>query len=90
MSDGTASAIAIGGGTANPVTCGCTASEKTFLFGSCRQFYNPTDTCGSSGHGGGLFGRHGGLGCGGCVTPILGTGAAGTHGICCYGAYNLR
>lgn len=36
----------IGGGTANPVTCGCFASERTFIFGSCRQFYNPQHECG--------------------------------------------
>lgn len=35
----------IGSGTANPVSCGCCASERTFLFGSCRQFYTPGKTC---------------------------------------------
>lgn len=36
----------IGKGTANPVTCGCLASERTFFFGGCRQFYTPGKTCG--------------------------------------------
>ena len=38
----------IGCGTANPVGCGCLASERTFAFGSCKQFYNPGGEC----HGG--------------------------------------
>ena len=37
--------LLIGGGTINPVSCGCLASEKTFVFGSCKQFFNPTQTC---------------------------------------------
>jgi hypothetical protein len=36
----------IGKGTANPVACGCLASERTFFFGGCRQFYTPGRTCG--------------------------------------------
>jgi hypothetical protein len=36
-------------GTASPVGCGCLASERTFLFGSCRQFYTPGRTCGGVG-----------------------------------------
>ena len=41
--------LLIGAGTINPVSCGCLASERTFIFGSCKQFYNPTQEC----HGGG-------------------------------------
>lgn len=36
----------IGKGTANPVTCGCLASERNFIFGGCRQFFTPGKTCG--------------------------------------------
>lgn len=36
----------IGSGTANPVSCGCFASERTFLFGGCKQFFTPGKTCG--------------------------------------------
>ena len=44
-----ASKLFIGAGTINPVTCGCLASERTFAFGSCKQFFNPQDTCGAGG-----------------------------------------
>ena len=37
----------IGAGTATPVTCGCHAADKTFVFGSCKQFFNPGNVCGS-------------------------------------------
>jgi len=44
--------FAIGTGTVNPVGCGCFESEKTFLFGGCKQFFNPQKTCGEGcGHG---------------------------------------
>jgi hypothetical protein len=36
----------IGKGTASPVTCGCLAAERTFLFGGCKQFFTPGKTCG--------------------------------------------
>jgi len=38
----------IGVGTANPVSCGCLASERTFLFGGCKQFFTPGRTCNGS------------------------------------------
>jgi hypothetical protein len=38
----------IGSGTANPVSCGCFASERSFVFGSCRQFYTPGRACDGS------------------------------------------
>jgi len=47
-----ASRLFIGAGTINPVTCGCLASERTFVFGSCKHFFNPQLECGA--------------GCGGC------------------------
>jgi hypothetical protein len=37
--------LLIGRGTANPIGCGCFASEKTFLWGGCRQFFTPGRTC---------------------------------------------
>jgi hypothetical protein len=54
-----------GSGTASPVGCGCCAAEKTFMFGSCSQFFTPGRTCGGhatgikgcGGHCGGLFGH---------------------------------
>lgn len=56
--------LGIGGGTVNPVGCGCWASEKTFLWGGCRQFFNPQHSCGR--------------GCGGernpCALPTYGPG----------------
>jgi len=38
----------IGCGTANPVGCGTLATERTFLFGGCNQFFTPCRTCGGS------------------------------------------
>ncbi len=63
------SRLAIGEGCANPVTCGTCASERTFLFGGCHQFFSPGNKCGSghvlgSGCGGACGGGWGG-GCGG-------------------------
>jgi hypothetical protein len=59
-----------GGGTVNPVGCGCCASEKTFFWGGCKQFFNPQQTCGNGngcGCGGGKgCGRGFGGGIGGC------------------------
>jgi len=57
----------IGVGTANPIGCGCHASDKTFFWGSCRQFFTPGKTCcgeptlynGCGGYCGGLLGKHG-------------------------------
>lgn len=43
----------IGVGTATPVDCTCHAADKTFVFGSCKQFFNPGKTCnGVNLHGG--------------------------------------
>ncbi len=42
------SRVTIGCGTANPVSCGTFASERTFLFGSCNSFFTPCKTCGGA------------------------------------------
>ena len=73
--------LAIGAGCQNPVTCGNCATEKTFLFGSCRQFYSPGSDCGGAG----------GFGCFGLKRPIAyGPGGLGDHYPCEYGSYNNR
>ena len=43
---GCATRPSIGEGCANPVGCGSCASEKTFLFGGCNQFFNAGNKCG--------------------------------------------
>ncbi|HVK16015.1 MAG TPA: hypothetical protein VM533_03640 [Fimbriiglobus sp.] len=67
----------IGEGCANPIGCGSCASEKTFLFGGCNQFFNPGNKCGN-GLGGGCGGSSG---CGlldrirgNCAIAPVGTG----------------
>jgi len=47
--------LGIGAGTAMPIGCSCLAAEKTFVFGSCSQFFNPGNRC-AGGYG---------VGCGG-------------------------
>ncbi len=76
----------IGAGCANPVGCGTVASERTFLFGSCKQFYNPGSDCGKHG------GLGGGCGAGGCKNCGLIPPGPGGYGapICTYGAYSNR
>ena len=54
----------IGPDTINPVSCGCPASERTFAFGSCKQFFNPQLEC--NGGRGGCGGHGGNGGCSGC------------------------
>jgi hypothetical protein len=84
---------AIGEGCANPIGCGSCASEKTFLFGGCDQFFNPGDKCGH-GMGGGCNGG----GClGGLRTRLRGDCAiapVGTGGLnsppCTYTSYVNR
>jgi hypothetical protein len=51
------SPLTIGQGCASGPYCGSFASERTFLFGSCRQFFNAGDKCG--GGCGGLYGPGG-------------------------------
>jgi hypothetical protein len=72
--------LTIGAGCANSVGCASWASNRTFAFGGCHQFFNPGNKCG---HGGGLFGRaH-------CATAPLGTGIV-PCGPCVYGSYLNR
>ena len=57
--------FAIGAGTVMPIGCSCLAAERTFLFGSCSQFFHPTNYCAGGFYGGGCnFG--GSRGAGGC------------------------
>lgn len=70
-----ANPFTIGAGCANTVGCSNLASERTFLFGSCRQFYNPGNKCG--------------FGFGGCASSPIGTGI-GSCGPCSYGSYLNR
>jgi len=51
------SPLTIGQGCANSPNCGSFASERTFLFGSCRQFFNAGNKC-----GGGCGGGNGSIG----------------------------
>ncbi|CAN5379897.1 hypothetical protein BH11PLA2_BH11PLA2_44940 [soil metagenome] len=68
--------LRIGAGTINPVSCGCLASEKTFMFGSCKQFFNPQNVCGGGCTAGGCGnGCKGGLGNRNpCALPTYGPG----------------
>lgn len=68
--------LGMGAGTALPIGCSCHAAEKTFVFGSCRQFFNPGNTCGPNGTGCGLFGKQG------CPPVIYGPGGAGGSSNC--------
>ncbi|OWK46937.1 hypothetical protein FRUB_00636 [Fimbriiglobus ruber] len=86
----------IGAGCAMPLTCSNWAAERTFLFGSCRQFFSPGNQCcaGCGGGQGGGCGHGGGGGCG----HGLGLGATngnpppslGTYNTCKYSSYLNR
>ena len=43
------SPLTIGRGCANNPGCGSFASERTFLFGGCNQFFNAGNKCGGGG-----------------------------------------
>ncbi len=59
-------ALFIGQGCESPIGCSNLAAERTFIFGSCRQFFNPGNDCGShAGKFGGCAGT-GFAGSGGC------------------------
>jgi hypothetical protein len=47
-SGGLLSKFLIGSGTATPVSCGCLAADRTFIFGNCKQFFTPGRTCNGS------------------------------------------
>ena len=70
---------AIGAGCASPVGCGSCAAEKTFVFGSCRQFFTPGYNC-----AGGLCGH------GRSLEPIIYGPGGYTEPRCSYGSYNNR
>jgi hypothetical protein len=75
----------IGQGCPNPVTCGSFSSERTFLWGSCRQFHNPGNDCGPRYQG--IFsGFHNGWGHG--ANRDLGTGVNLPHTHCVYGSFH--
>lgn len=83
----------IGEGCANPIGCGSCASEKTFLFGGCNQFFSPGNKCGG-GLGGGCGGN--GRGCGlldrlhgSCAIAPVGTGGLNSPP-CTYTSYLNR
>jgi hypothetical protein len=80
----------IGEGCANPIGCGSCASEKTFLFGGCNQFFNPGNKCssvlGGGCGGGGLFGL---CGRGDCAISPVGTGGLNSPP-CTYTSYMNR
>lgn len=83
----------IGEGCANPVGCGSCASEKTFVFGGCNQFFNPGNKCGH-GLGGGCGGGSGGCGLlarlrGECAIAPVGTGGLSSPP-CTYTSYMNR
>jgi hypothetical protein len=61
-----AGAFRIGAGCAMPIGCSNWAAERTFLFGSCRQFFNPGNDCGSSSYRFGGCNGSGYPGSGGC------------------------
>ncbi len=64
------SPFTIGQGCASPVGCSTLASERTFLFGSCNQFFNAGNKCGH------------GL----CSGSTFGSGGLGDHQRCVYGS----
>ncbi len=56
----------IGAGCSMPIGCSNFAAERTFLFGSCRQFFNPGNDCGSHSNRFGGCNGTGYPGIGGC------------------------
>lgn len=68
----------IGSGTAMPIGCSCYSADKTFIFGTCRQFFNPGKVCSD----GGYFARpH-------CAMPIYGPGGVGQPANNCAGPFS--
>ena len=73
---------AIGVGTATPIGCSCHAADKTFMFGSCNQFFAPGKACDG--------GRMGYGGCGGGKCPVTGYAAPNCKpGDNCAGPYSF-
>jgi hypothetical protein len=82
-------ALTPGPGTEMPLGCSCFAANKTFLWGTCKQFFNPTRTCGGAATGYncstcgdgscgmGVAGYGGGRGCAGGACGAGGCGGRG-------------
>jgi hypothetical protein len=63
----TAKSRFLGAGVVMPIGCSCLAAENTFLFGSCSQFFHPTNYCAGGFYGGGCnMGGTAGGGCSSC------------------------
>ncbi len=79
--------LGVGEGCPTGPTCSSYASERTFLWGGCSQFYNPGNKCGTCGPlGQGLGGR---LGNKHDIAPF-GPGGLGNPNPCAYGSYQNR
>jgi len=77
-------------GYSNPLGCGTCQSERTFLFGSCCQFFKPGRECGSCGDTGGAGCATGGCGSGywsKCPRIIYGPGTGTPMNPCVYDSY---
>ncbi len=68
----------IGKGTIMDAGCACTSAQRTFLFGSCNQFYGQSKPCSHCG----LFGN--------CHHPVGGTGPTASVPPCVYSSYMNR
>lgn len=69
----------IGDGCKNVEWCGSFATQRTFVFGSCRQFFSPGYDCN------GPFGK-----CFKGPGTIYGPGGLGGHDPCVYSSFNDR
>ncbi|MCZ2340803.1 MAG: hypothetical protein LC104_03285 [Bacteroidales bacterium] len=85
----------LGGNGGTVVKSHCPSCQAQAISGAVSTTCGACSSCGQTGlhlHGCGLrngCNRWAGFGFGQCVTP-LGSGNAGTPGICVYGSYNLR
>jgi len=69
------SPLFIGQGCATKPGCSNVAAERTFIFGSCNQFFNPGNKCGTGKCGPGM---------------LFGQGNLGNSNNCVYGTYLNR
>jgi hypothetical protein len=67
----------IGEGCASPIGCSNFAAERTFMFGSCNQFFNPGNKCS-------IFSFRS------CASKACGAGGLGDYNTCNYGSYLNR
>ncbi len=84
--DHRAGLLRIGDGCASNPGCTNLAAERTFLFGSCRQFFTPGNQCAHGGCGSSLFGGRRA----GHEPLLLGSANLGTPNPCVYGSYLNR